>query len=120
MRSVVKSAALVETWFDMLPAQQRVAARELHAAVQEAAPQLTSSVLWGNLVLLYSGASAIAIAPHKSHINLQFFDGAALAGRFPQLEGVGPRVRHLRRAYDKPLDRELVRALVEASLAALP
>ena len=118
MRGVVKSAALVETWFDMLPAPQRSLARELHELVQRAAPQLTSTVKWGNLVLVHRGASALAIAPHRSHLDLQVFEAAALAARFPRLEGVGPRVRHLRLAYNEPLDVPLLRALVAASLEA--
>ena len=40
MRSVVKSAALVEAWFDMLPAAQRPLARELQTAILATAPQL--------------------------------------------------------------------------------
>ena len=120
MRSVVKSAALVETWFDMLPAQQRSLARELQAAVLAAAPQLGSTVKWGNLLFMQRGTNALAIAPHRSHINLQFFDGVALTERFPQLEGAGVRVRHLRLNYGEPIDAALVRALVLASVDALP
>ena len=119
MRSVVKSAALVEAWFDMLPAGQRPLARALQAAVLEAAPQLASTVKWGILLFTLRGANAIAIAPHRTHANLQFFDGTALAERFPQLEGTGPRVRHLRCPYGEPLDTALVRALVQAGVAAL-
>jgi uncharacterized protein YdhG (YjbR/CyaY superfamily) len=120
MRSVVKSAALVEAWFDMLPAAQRPRARELQAAVLAAAPQLSCTVKWGNLLFLQRGTNAVAIAPHRSHANLQFFDGLALAERYPQLEGAGTRVRHLRCPYGEPLDTALVRELVLASVEGLP
>jgi hypothetical protein len=116
MRSLVKSAALVEAWFDMLPANQRTLARELQAAVLAAAPQLGRTVKWGNLLFVHQGANAIAIAVHRGHANLQFFDGVALADRFPQLEGSGERVRHLRLSYHQPVDAELVRALVRAAV----
>ncbi|HEX7384200.1 MAG TPA: DUF1801 domain-containing protein [Burkholderiaceae bacterium] len=116
MRSLVKSAALVEAWFDMLPANQRALARELQAAVLASAPQLARTVKWGNLLFLNHGVNAIAIAVHRNHANLQFFDGAALAERFPELEGSGERVRHLRLPYQQPVDAEQVRALVRAAV----
>jgi hypothetical protein len=119
MRSVVKSAALVEAWFDMLPPAQRPLARELQAAILAAAPQLTSTVKWGNLLFQQRGTNAVAIAPHRSHIHLQFFDGVALAERFAQLEGAGERVRHLRCAYSEPIDAGLVRELVRAAVDRL-
>jgi hypothetical protein len=119
MRSVVKSAALVEAWFDMLPAAQRPLARELQAAILATAPQLACTVKWGNLLFMQRGSNAVAIAPHRAHIHLQFFDGLALAERFPQLEGAGSRVRHLRCAYGEPLDAALVRELVGAAVDRL-
>ena len=115
MRSVVKSAALVEAWFDMLPAAQRPLARELQTAILAEAPQLSCTVKWGNLLFQLRGTNAVAIAPHRSHIHLQFFDGVALAERFPQLEGAGSRVRHLRCAYGERFDAALVRDLVRAA-----
>jgi hypothetical protein len=119
MRSVVKSAALVEAWFDMLPAAQRPLARELQATLLGAAPQLTCCVKWGNLLFQQRGSNAVAIAPHRAHIHLQFFDGLALAERFPQLEGAGSRVRHLRCGYGQPLDTALVGELVRAAVERL-
>lgn len=119
MRSVVKSAALVEAWFDMLPAVQRPLARELQAAILAAAPQLMSAVKWGNLLFQQRGTNAVAIAPHRSHIHLQFFDGLALAERFPRLEGTGSRVRHLRCSYGEPLDAALVSEMVRAAVDRL-
>lgn len=118
MRTLVKSAALVEAWFDMLAPAQRALARELQAAVLAAAPQLTRTVKWGNLLFMHHGANAIAIAVHRGHVNLQFFDGAALAERFPLLEGTGDRVRHLRCRYGEPVDPDLLRRLVQAAVGA--
>ena len=57
---------------------------------------------------------AVAIVMHKDHANLQFFNGAALAERFPELEGTGRGVRHLRFRYRYPVDEELVHEVVHA------
>lgn len=118
MRSTLRSAALVEAWFDMLPPAQLPLARELRQAVMEAEPQLGQSVKWGNLLFTWGGTHLLAIMTHKTHANLQVFLGAQLAGRFPQLEGTGKGLRHLKCRYGQPLDRDLVHALVRSSLEA--
>jgi hypothetical protein len=114
MRTLVRTAALVESWFDLLPEAQRDTARELQAAVLRAEPRLTQTVKWGNLVFLQHGANAIAIVAHRTHANLQFFNGHVLAVQYPQLEGSGKGLRHLKMRYGEPIDGKLVGALVRA------
>jgi hypothetical protein len=62
----------------------------------------------------HEGTHAVAIVMHKDHANLQIFNGAALVDRFPELEGTGRGVRHLRFRYRYPVDEELVRQVVQA------
>lgn len=114
MRSILRPAALIETWFDTLRPDQKDLARLLRELVQRTAPELASSVKWGNLMFTYEGTHAVAIVMHKDHANLQIFNGAALAERFPELEGTGKGVRHLRFRYRYPIDEELVREVVQA------
>jgi hypothetical protein len=116
MRTLLRPAAVVEAWFDMLPPGREATARELQSAVMNAGPELQQVVKWGNLVFSARGAHAFAIVPHKSHAHLQVFRGAALEGRYPQLEGSGKGVRHLRFRYGHPLDEELVHDVVRAGL----
>ncbi|HEY0858422.1 MAG TPA: DUF1801 domain-containing protein [Albitalea sp.] len=114
MRSILRPAALIETWFDTLRPDQQELARLLRDLVQASAPELVSSVKWGNLMFTYQGTHAVAIVMHKDHANLQIFNGAALAERFPELEGTGKGVRHLRFRYRYPVDEELVREAVQS------
>ena len=114
MRSILRPAALIETWFDTLRPEQKDLARLLRELVVAAAPELASSVKWGNLMFTYEGTHAVAIVIHKDHANLQVFNGASLVDRFPELEGSGRGVRHLRLRYRYPLDEELVRQVVQA------
>jgi hypothetical protein len=44
------------------------------------------------------------------------FRGHALERRFPQLEGTGKGLRHLKFRYGQPVDAELVREVVNAGL----
>lgn len=117
MRTPVRPAALVESWFDLLPDAQRPLARELQALVAAAEPRLSQTVKWGNLVFMLAGTNLVAIVPHKGHVNLQFFNGAALAPQWPQLEGTGKGLRHLKCRTGQPVDAALVGALVRDSVA---
>lgn len=114
MRSILRPAALIETWFDTLRPEQKDMARRLRELVVSASPELASSVKWGNLMFTHEGTHAVAIVMHKDHANLQIFNGASLAERFPELEGSGKGVRHLRFRYRYPVDEELVREVVQA------
>lgn len=114
MRSILRPAALIETWFDNLRPEQHDLARILRPLVQAAAPELVPSVKWGNLMFTYAGTHAVAIVMHKDHANLQIFNGASLAERFPELEGTGRGMRHVRFRYRYPVDEDLVRELVQA------
>ena len=114
MRSILRPAALIETWFDTLRPEQKDMARRLRELVMQASPDLASSVKWGNLMFTHEGTHAVAIVMHKDHANLQIFNGAVLADRYPELEGSGKGVRHLRFRYRYPVDEELVREVVRA------
>lgn len=116
MRHLVRSAALIEAWFDMLPPVQQPAARRLQGLVLAAAPSLGQAVKWGNLIFTVNHFHALAIAPFNSHVHLQVFRGAALTGRFPMLEGTGRGLRHLKWRYSQPLDDDLITELVHATV----
>ena len=114
MRSILRPAALIETWFDTLRPEQKDLARLLRDLVVSTAPDLAISVKWGNLMFTYERTHAVAIVMYKDHANLQIFNGALLVDRFPELEGSGRGVRHLRFRYRFPVDEELVRLVVQA------
>lgn len=119
MRGTVRPNALVAAYFDTLGPDQRETAQALQRAVLEAAPELSQSVKWGNLVFMVERHNLLAIVAHKGHVNLQFFNGAALAAQFPQLEGTSKGLRHLKCRHRQPVDTALVRALVQAAMQAL-
>jgi hypothetical protein len=119
MRSVLQSAALIETWFDTLRPEQQETARALQQRVLAMRPALVQSIKWGNLVFSLGGRHAVAIVIHKDHANLQVFNGALLAAQYPALEGSGRGLRHLRLPYRQPVDAGLVDAVVRASIDAM-
>lgn len=119
MRMLVRPAALVESWFDLLAEGPRATARELQTAVVQAEPRLMQTVKWGNLVFMSSGVNAMAIAVHRHHVHLQFFNGTVLAVQYPQLEGSGKTVRHLGVRVGQTVDADLVGRLVHACIEEL-
>ncbi len=117
MRRPKRPAPLVDAWFDLLPPAQQPLARLLHGMVLDAAPQLVPAVRWGTLVYLGVGSALLTLAPQRTHLRLHVAQGAALAARFPELEGASPTARWLRLGYDDPVDRDLLRDLVHAAAA---
>ena len=116
MRHLVRSSALVANYFDTLPPAQADIARSLQRAVLAAAPDLDQVVKWGNLTFMHEGRNLLAIAAHKAHVNLQVFNGAGLASRFPQLDGVGKGMRQIKQRQGQTVDDELIAQLVQACI----
>lgn len=116
MRHLVRSSALVANYFDTLPPAQADIARSLQRAVLAAAPDLDQVVKWGNLTFMHEGRNLLAIAAHKAHVNLQVFNGAGLASRFPQLDGVGKGMRQIKQRQGQAVDDELIAQLVQACI----
>lgn len=116
MRHLVRSSALVANYFDTLPPAQADIARSLQRAVLAAAPDLDQVVKWGNLTFMHEGRNLLAIAAHKAHVNLQVFNGAGLASRFPQLDGMGKGMRQIKQRQGQAVDDELIAQLVQACI----
>ncbi|MCK6403009.1 uncharacterized protein YdhG (YjbR/CyaY superfamily) [Sphaerotilus sulfidivorans] len=119
MRHLVRPAALVANFFDMLPPAQVATATAIQQAVIAAEPDLAQTVRWGNLMFLYRGSNLMAMALHKGQAHLQVLNGAELMMRFPQLDGVGRGMRILKFRYSQPVDALLIGEVVRASLGLL-
>ena len=115
MRSVVRSEPVIHAWFDLIEPDQQVVARALRDALMAAEPALVPMVKWGNLVFTLGGQHAFAIVTHRTQVNLQVFNGADLADRFPELDGTSRGSRQLKFRLREPIDESLVREVVLAS-----
>jgi hypothetical protein len=112
MRSMLRSGALIEAWFDTLQPASRELARHLREVVLAAEPELEQAVKWGNLVFSLKRDHALAIVVYRDHVNLQVFNGAKLLDRHPELAGSGKGLRHLRLVPGEPLPGDRVGRLV--------
>ena len=72
------AAPLVQSWFELLPANQQDTARTLHAQIMAHAPQLGLSVRSGHLVYALDSGFVMALQPHRHHLHLQIFHAAGM------------------------------------------
>lgn len=118
MRRPLQSPALINAFYDSLVPQQRETAQAIQRAIQAAAPHLRPEVKWGNLCFMNDGDNIMAIVLHKAHAHLQVFNGVLLVAEFPELDGAGKGMRHIKMRYRQPVNEQLVRELTLASLQA--
>ena len=62
-------------------------------------------------------AILFAIIPHKSHVNLQFADGADLSDPNGLVEGTGKRIRHVKFRSLEDIGRPAVHRLIDQQVA---
>lgn len=118
MRRPLQSPALINAFYDSLRPEQRETAQAIHQAIVAAAPQLRPEVKWGNLCFMNDGDNMMAIVLFKANAHLQIFNGIMLVGEFPELDGAGKGMRHIKARYRQPVNDQLVRELTLASLQA--
>lgn len=100
------------------PPQMVELVQGLRTLIRRTFPQAEERVDLSNGLLAYGVSMkmrdlAFAIVPHKSHVNVQFADGADLPDPAGLMEGTGKRIRHVKVRQPADIDRaellELIR-----------
>ena len=89
MRASHSQPALVGAWFDLLPANQRATALDLHRAILNGVPHAELLVRSGNLYYGVGHQHVLALAPHRLFIHLQVLAGGEPSQAFPELVKAG-------------------------------
>lgn len=102
------------------PEAIRQIAESLRTVVLEEVPGVVETRHGGWRIIGYSRdgtmkTSICAIAPHRRHVNLQFFDGVSLPDPEGLLEGTGRRARHVKIRRVEECLSEGVRGLIRAA-----
>lgn len=96
---------------DQSPKNQRII-RVLRRFVQRAEPALREAVKWGNGCWIGSKGPVAYVYSDEEHVQLGFFNGAALKDPAGLLEGKGKFVRHAKLRSASALDEEAFAALL--------
>ena len=116
MRRPLQSPALINAFYDSLRPEQRETAAVIQRAILSVAPHLRPEVKWGNLCFMSEHDNLMAIVLFKMNAHLQIFNGVALVPEFPELEGAGKGMRHIKTRYRQPVNEQLIRELTLASV----
>jgi hypothetical protein len=115
VRAQYRSHALVAAWLDFLTPAQRALALVLQTAVLEGAPEAQQIVRSGKLVFAVEGELMLALSAHKTHLNLQFFQGECLPAELGPLDSAKRGQRNWRCPLGQATDAVRVAMLVAAA-----
>ena len=102
----------LDEFLKKVPAEQHALVRSLDAVISKAAPDLTTSLKWGNLT--YQGAKIVcSVVSHRNHVNVQLWAGAELDDPTGLLEGTGKEMRHIKVSSEADLVAKVVAGFVK-------
>jgi hypothetical protein len=109
----------VESLIAGLPYKHQPAVQQLRALILKADPGIVETVKWGTPV--YSrGRNLLTIAPQADHVNLQLWDGAALAEKHKCIKGNGESMRHVKIPYEGKVNYERIGRVICDALKRTP
>ncbi len=105
-----------DEYFAALSGPSAKIARQLRARLGQLAPNLQEHMAWG--FPSYRGKErflSLMVQP-GGYVNVQLFNGAALAKQFPRIEGSGKHMRHVKVRSVSDIDDGL-QAIIAAAIA---
>jgi hypothetical protein len=107
----------VERWFKGDPIELRAIAQTWFARMRRCGDDVRELFHDGCPVACVEDAPFGYVNAFKSHVNVGFFQGAALEDPAGLLEGNGKRMRHVKLKLDQALDTAALAGLIEAAYA---
>lgn len=104
--------SVLNQYLEKIPAEQHILVCALHDAILKAAPNLETSLKWGNLTY-HAEQNVCAIVAHKQHVNLQLWGGTSLKDPRGLLAGTGKTMRHIKFTADVNADLKYIAGLVK-------
>jgi hypothetical protein len=112
-----KRNASVDDWLRDDPAGLRAIAAAWFERMRQCGDDVVDLIHDGCPVACVGDAPFGYVNAFKSHVNVGFFQGAALADPTQLLQGSGKRMRHVKVRPGRALDRAALAALIEAAYA---
>jgi len=99
-----------------LPKSYTAVAQTLRETIDDEAPDLQKKVKW-NSPFWVGHRDVVCLQCYPDHVNLGFLRGAELAPSFPELEGTGKAMRHLKVPSVTTARSSSVRRIIRAAVA---
>ena len=116
MALVMQPKDPVDRLFGELPRAYASVAAALRKTIREEAPTLREAVKWNNPFWV-GRRDVLCLQCYPDHVNLGVLRGAELAAEFPELEGTGKGMRHVKIATVACAGSGPLRRLVRAAVA---
>jgi hypothetical protein len=113
----VRRDPAVDVWLNDGPADLRSIARKWFAQMRQCGDDVRELIHDGCPVACVEDAPFGYVNAFKSHVNVGFFQGAALEDPAGMLEGSGKRMRHVKLKPDRSVDAAALGALIDAAYA---
>lgn len=116
-RSAVPRDPEVEAWFACGEEGLRALARTWFDVMRDCGDDTRELIHDGRPTACVEDAAFAYVAAFQAHVNVGFYQGAALADPAGLLEGAGKRMRHVKVRWGEPVDEAAVTALIAAAYA---
>ena len=111
----VKRDPTIDLWFDDGPVALRSIAREWFTQMRQCGGDVRELMHDGCPVACVADAPFGYVNSFKTHVNVGFFQGAALEDRSGLLEGSGKRMRHVKLIPNRDVDADALGDLIRAA-----
>ena len=111
----VRRDPAVEAWFSRPDGAMRLFARPWFEAMRDCGADVRELLHDGHPIACAGEAAFGYVDAFKAHVNIGFFQGAALADPAGLLEGDGKRMRHVKLRWGEAVDAAALTALIQAA-----
>jgi hypothetical protein len=111
----VKRNRAVDAWLNSEPAELRALACVWFSRIRRCGDDVRELMHDDCPTACVQDAAFAYVNTFKSHVNVGFFHGSALADSAGLLDGSGKRMRHVKLVPGKPIDEGALRALISAA-----
>jgi hypothetical protein len=97
-----------------MPARYAATARALRETIRAHAPRLEERVKWNNPFWV-GRKDVLCLQCYDDHVNFGVMQGATLASEFPEIEGTGKAMRHVKVADPKAARSAVIVRIIRAA-----
>ena len=113
----MKNYASFAEWKADQSAENQLLISKLQGLIEQTAPQLTTTVKWGQGCWVDGDSPKVFIHAEDDHIQLGFYSGSSLNDPHQLLSGNGKYVRFVKVYSEQDIDPKSYRLLIEQSTA---